>query len=84
MSWLLERSSNERLATLTIGFGDSHISTFESNLGSRGRETESCGFLARVSERRLLGNWLDSTNLILLLVTVRSCRWLHLDGQSGV
>ena len=52
-----------------------------TNLGSRGRETESSGFLAKVSERRLLGNWLDSTCLSLLLVTVRCCRWLHLGGS---
>ena len=27
-----------------------------------------------------MGNWLDSTRLSLLLVTVSSCRWLHLEG----
>ena len=33
-------------------------------------------------ERRLLGNWLDSTTLILFSLTVSSCRWLHLEGDQ--
>ena len=36
----------------------------QNHLGRGGRETDSRGFLASVSDRRLFGNWLGSINLV--------------------
>ena len=36
----------------------------QNHLGRGGRETDSSGFLASVSDRRLFGNWSGSINLV--------------------
>ena len=36
----------------------------QNHLGRGGRETDSRGFLASVSDRRLFGNWFGSINLV--------------------
>ena len=37
----------------------------QNHLGRGGRETDSSGFLASVSDRRLFGNWSGSINLVV-------------------
>ena len=70
------RSSKERLEEAMILFRSRRIGLKDVDveikgkfakaihLGRGGRETDSSGFLASVSDRRLFGNWSGSINLV--------------------